>query len=341
MHFIYFFYYILRTDYKLLKKSVSCASKKSRKTKFTLIADMIYSSLKYGASFVDFFNFGFYMKSKIQRKEYATMGDMYMFHKKLNDKSKTHLLDNKELFAKHYASFCNTPVVLDKNSSDLYDFIKSCVGEKLVFKDPLGTAGKAVSIADVTIDNQGTLLIEGRQHIEFLNDFFGENNIVYVEKYLNQNKLINEISPSALNTIRVITIIDNKEEVHVIGSVFRISVDCDVDNYSRGNIAAEIDIKTGKVITGGIQKNSSCGEYFDFHPITHKPIKNFQIPMWDLIIETVTKAALILPQIRTVGWDVAVLEDSVILIEGNSQWNKDTWQIPAGYGKKQILLKYL
>ncbi len=337
---IYLGYFLLKTNYKDLTASIKCCRSKGFNV-FRIILDMIWSSLRYGSSFVDYFNFHFYEKGYQQREKYATMGDMYKFHKKLNDKSKIHFLDNKEQFAHHYASFCNTPIILDRKSPELNNFIKSCVGQKLVFKDPLETAGRAVCIADIAVNQQGKILIAEKAYNEFLDFLFGKNNTVYVEKYLNQNKLINEIAPTALNTIRVITIIDNKGDVQIIGSIFRISVDSDVDNFSRGNIAAEIDIKTGEVITGGIQKNSSCGKYLDFHPITHKQIKGFKIPMWDLIIDTVKNAALVIPQIRTVGWDIAVLEDSVVIIEGNSKWNKDTWQIPAGYGKKNILIKYM
>src|SRR5699024_9792274 len=159
--------------------------------------------------------------------------------------------------------------------------------------------------------------------------------LLYFEKYLEQNKAIQAISPTALNTIRVITLVKDDHSVDIIGAIFRISVNSKLDNFSKGNIAAEVDIKSDEVITGGIIKNSSCGEYYDRHPITEEQIKGFKIPMWDTVVKTVKEAALINPEIRTVGWDVAILEDDVKLIEGNSKWNKDTWQIPAGYGKKK------
>jgi hypothetical protein len=55
----------------------------------------------------------------------------------------------------------------------------------------------------------------------------------------------------------------------------------------------------------------------------------------------VTEAALVVPQVRTVGWDIAITPSGPIIIEGNSKWNKDTWQIPAGKGKLQMIKKYL
>lgn len=52
-----------------------------------------------------------------------------------------------------------------------------------------------------------------------------------------------------------------------------------------------------------------------------------------------------IPQVRYVGWDVAVRENDVLLIEGNSYPGHDILQLPAytpnGYGLKPILEPYL
>jgi hypothetical protein len=50
---------------------------------------------------------------------------------------------------------------------------------------------------------------------------------------------------------------------------------------------------------------------------------------------------LVFPQIRTVGWDVAILEKDVVIIEGNPSWNKGAPQIPNNKGIKVMLEKYL
>lgn len=43
----------------------------------------------------------------------------------------------------------------------------------------------------------------------------------------------------------------------------------------------------------------------------------FQIPNWAALLEFVKQAALVVPQVRFVGWDVAVKDDGFELIEAN------------------------
>lgn len=343
-HLLYFFYFLLKTNYKDLNIALDCAKNKVNKTKPQLILDMMGASLKYGSSFMDYFNFQFYRKTKIERAKYATMGDMYRFHKSMNSKSKIHKLDNKDEFAGNYKAYCNAPFIFSNDEKGIADFKSFLINSKndslLVFKDPESTAGRGVRVGKVKFMND-ELYIDDTVFEDFIKTQFNSSSFLYAEDFIQQHSLINDISPTALNTIRVITLINNVGEVEIIGAVFRISVNSPIDNYSKGNIAAEVDVNTGEVITGAIKKNSSCDVYHDYHPITNAKIKGFVIPNWETVKNTVVEAAKIEPQIRTIGWDVAILENDVKLIEGNSQWNKDTWQIPAGIGKKHIIKDYL
>ena len=53
------------------------------------------------------------------------------------------------------------------------------------------------------------------------------------------------------------------------------------------------------------------------HPGTDIVMLGYRIPNWDKVIEGSEKAAEMLPQIRIIGWDVAITEDGIELIEGN------------------------
>ena len=43
----------------------------------------------------------------------------------------------------------------------------------------------------------------------------------------------------------------------------------------------------------------------------------FQIPNWNVLLQEVEEAAKLLPQCRFIGWDVAITEMGIELIEGN------------------------
>ena len=42
----------------------------------------------------------------------------------------------------------------------------------------------------------------------------------------------------------------------------------------------------------------------------------FQNSHWDKVIKMVESACYVIPEVRTVGWDVAITDDDVLLVEG-------------------------
>ena len=338
-NFIYLGYYLLKTNYKDLSASLSCCRTKGLNV-FRLIIDMVWSSLRYGSSFVDYFNFRFYEKDHQQRQAYATMGFMYKYHREINDQKKIKEVDSKELFPQKFGAWCNKSYVFSKDEMDQFNhFLQTKTGQKIVFKDPNSTAGKSINIVSVT-RKENQLFIGNQSADDFIQQQFESKQSIYCEDFIQQHDAIQAISPTGVNTLRIISMVTKEKTVDIIAALFRISVNCPIDNYSAGNLAAEIDTVTGIVSKGGIRKRSACDDYQIFHPVTKMPIKGFQIPFWKEIIQMINEAALIVPEVRTIGWDVAITNTGPILIEGNSQWNKDTFQIPSGIGKKDILLKY-
>ena len=61
---------------------------------------------------------------------------------------------------------------------------------------------------------------------------------------------------------------------------------------------------------------------------TGADIVGAQIPMWDRAKDIVLEAAALIPQIGYVGWDVAVGENDVMLVEANQHPGHDFLQMP-------------
>ena len=87
-----------------------------------------------------------------------------------------------------------------------------------------------------------------------------------------------------------------------------------VDNLHSGGLCAGIDLKTGIVFTPAI--NSKLNKFLR-HPDSGEKIIGLEIPYWDELINTVKEAALLLPELKYLGWDFAILGKSVALIEAN------------------------
>jgi hypothetical protein len=103
-----------------------------------------------------------------------------------------------------------------------------------------------------------------------------------------------------------------------------------------GNLAAPIDLQTGKVNGPGVYSDITKEEQH-VHPITQVAIVDFQVPFWNEILALTKQAALLYPQNRSIGWDVAVTSTGPELIEGNHDWCKLVWQLPVNKGLKHIL----
>ena len=340
MRVIYFLYFILKSDYKSVFQGIQCT--KRYKNPFHLFFDALVCSLMYGTSLDDYFSFRFYNKSKAQREAYATTSYMYVFHKKMNDKHTKQKIDDKSQFRKHFKKFAGISEVFDiRNKQELLVWLVENKINKLVIKDPLGTVGKTVQF--LTFNPQSLIFIHKSNEYS-LDELFIQFSIsgnLYVEPKIAQHHLIQKLAPSALNTIRVITVVREDAKVDIISAAFRIAVNSETDNFSTGNLAAAVDVTMGKVISPGIKRLAACADSYESHPVSGEMILGFQIPHWTKVIELVKDAALVFPQVRTVGWDVAILEDKPIIIEGNPSWNKGAPQIPLDRGIKPILEQYI
>jgi len=160
-----------------------------------------------------------------------------------------------------------------------------------------------------------------------------------VEEFIVQHPDLQKISSSGLNTVRIITQINTSGEVDFIGPTLRLSVNSPVDNMAVGNIAAPIDLETGIVSGPGVYQDIRKDPVKN-HPVSGVSIIGFQVPYWKKVIELCTNAALYNTNNKSIGWDVAITVDCPSFVEGNHNWCKLLWQLPAQQGLKSVLEKY-
>src|SRR5690606_6491831 len=143
-----------------------------------------------------------------------------------------------------------------------------------------------------------------------------------------------------LNTVRIITQLDQSDQVCILGARLRITINSSVDNLAAGNIAAPIKLETGLVEgTGAYRDITKKNE--SVHPITGVEILHFKVPFWKECLQMVEEAALLTKDTRSIGWDVAITDEGPELIEGNHDWCKLLWQLPVGKGLKPELEKFI
>ncbi|MDQ3289709.1 MAG: hexapeptide transferase [Bacteroidota bacterium] len=323
-------YYILKTPKSQFNKYFDFVKEQKHVSSLALFKDILTCSVKYNISLMDYFQLRFYEHAEKERAEYAGTGFMYEYQLYMNPKKYRDVLEDKIKFLNQFKDFSGrkwaTLEMLENNPQLVREFIENPSG-KIVLKNSTGQAGKEVEIFDSTGLEVSSLLTKMRT-----------GGYDLIETFVVQHQELMRLAPTALNTLRIVTQISGNQAI-IITARLRISVNSNVDNLTAGNCAAPIDIETGIVCGPGVYGDITKQDAYE-HPVTGVAIVGFQIPFWKECLQLVTKAALMIPENRSIGWDIAITNDGPILIEGNHNWGRVLWQLPEKKGLKKDILKY-
>lgn len=136
-----------------------------------------------------------------------------------------------------------------------------------------------------------------------------------------QHNYASQIFPKSTNTIRIQTMIDPEDgRAFISAAVHKFGTDASapVDNVSQGGITAGIDIETGIIGRPLIYSNENRLQRFDVHPETMEQITGVQVPEWQEVKAKMIELAESFPYLKYVGWDIAICDQGLCVIEGNN-----------------------
>ena len=133
-----------------------------------------------------------------------------------------------------------------------------------------------------------------------------------IESFIKQNDKLQELYPESVNTLRVSTFIDEEGNVQVLNTALKLGIESHRDNFSRGGLFSVPNDK-GVIIRPFINKK---GSLYETHPTSLVDLMGFEIPFYQEAINLAKECALKYPEVRYVGWDVAILNDRVIILDG-------------------------
>jgi hypothetical protein len=115
-----------------------------------------------------------------------------------------------------------------------------------------------------------------------------------------------------------------------------------VDNFHQGGLATEVDLATGAIgIASDIGIRPDVG-WRDTHPVSGARFAGRSLPHWREVVALAVQAHEAFPERIMVGWDVAMLADGVMIVEGNGKPDLDIHQRagrgPAGEARIAHLL---
>lgn len=239
--FLYFMYYLKQLNRNTYAAFEEFTMKEKSIGRWPLRWKIFANSIRYNVSILEFFQFHFMDQSPEQKLNWAGTGFMYEYQLKMNPKSTREVLDDKRQFAHKYKDFLVHRVFTTSNPDELLSKFKELQQNngKMVLKSSDGKCGIGVEIMEAN-SFTGDLL-----------KYMAERDLDILEEFIVQHSELNRLSPSGVNTVRIITQLDENNNVVYLGCRLRISVNSAVDNMAAGNLVAVIDEKTGQVVSKG------------------------------------------------------------------------------------------
>lgn len=290
-------------------------SKEHKKNQIKIIADMVWCSLKYGASWTEYGDMDFFYRTSENRKTFITTFFNFRLYNKINEKGKRDIFHDKICFLEKFSKYIKRDWINVEKATEqeLNKFFEK--NPVIVAKASYGDSGKEVEVIETSrFETQNAL----RNYIE-------KQNFNLLEERIKNHEKINALNDSSLNTLRIVTV-KNETEVNVLFAGIRVGEKgAAIDNISQGGKVARINIETGIIDSPFYSKRSSYTQYKGNDAKSN--VEGFQIPMWDNVIDTVKSAALVVPEISIVAWDVAITENGIDLVEGNESFGSVIMQL--------------
>lgn len=167
--------------------------------------------------------------------------------------------------------------------------------------------------------NQNDALNKRKVHEVFL-AVFSKDYII--QETIIQHPVLNEINPSAINTVRIDTYKPINQNSRVMSALVRFGrTGYVVDNISRSvGFFVVLDLETHRLRSPGIQLAYIGNQVLTHHPDTHKAFDQVLVPYVNEMIELVNRATQLSGD-RLIGWDVCIGINGPIIIEGNHNYH--------------------
>ena len=149
-----------------------------------------------------------------------------------------------------------------------------------------------------------------------------------VQPRMRAHRNLLTLTAGALPTVRILTCLNAAREPEAMAAMLRTSFgkNVTVDNLHAGGIGALVDLDSGALSrSSNIGSDARLG-WFSSHPDTGAPIEGRAVPLWEQAKALAIAAHREFNDRVVIGWDVAILDDGPILIEGNGNPDLDILQ---------------
>lgn len=274
--------------------------------------------------------------------------DYYRYKISIINKPYQTLLNDKYVFGKVTAGHDWAPILYgyikngktiigerEVTSSELENLLMN-VGKLMIKVSDLG-GGKGIHLLEYV---DGRILFDHEPNdLDSSLKTLDKDRSFIISEFIGQGRYASRIYAGSTNTIRVVTMKDKMtDEVYIPVAIHKFGTERSghTDNISKGGIAAPIDIKTGEIISARAYIDEDMVAISE-HPDTKEKLVGTIIPNWLEVMESVKEMARSLDHIYYVGWDIAIQETGIKVIEGNNNPNLDFQSIYPYLKDKRIV----
>ena len=294
----------------------------------------------------EFLNYEQALKDESFSKTFLTFREACIYWKVLNpsryavlakDKYMSHLLLEKaniltpELYAYYHPEMGNSDYESLRRDLESKK-VTSCVIKPAVD----GAHGAGVFVCKkIEFTPEDCILVKSNGEQLSLREFCKQNTHTswLFESIVRQSEQIGRINQSSVNTVRFMTALYPDKSVKVFATFMKIGrAGSDVDNAGGGgNVDCAVNTENGECYNA-LQFNSYADvRKVDNHPDSDERINGIRIKNWEEIKKRLCDYQARIPQLKAIGWDVALTENGPVIIEINNYWDT-TGQLFLGRG---------
>lgn len=241
------------------------------------------------------------------------------------------LINDETKYVKSYAFFkgyqyvSNEGMFEQRQTDSFIEFCARHEGERLVFKRATGCSGLGVHICEIKDGRLYSKLQNcegGVLPTDYLNRILCANVTWMIQPFIKQHVFMENLHPDTVNIIRIVTFHTGSRVFSVPPMLVYSRGDTEVCNSDQGSYYVGIG-KDGIIERKAIDRLSNR--------LVNCPVGGQKLPYFEEVKELVCAIHKGIPELFTVGWDVALTPNGPLVFEGNdgwcpyvSEWNDET-----------------
>lgn len=288
-------------DKEKLNKLSHDIAERNNKSVLYVKFDMIKNFIRYGIGYTDYLKGDYINLTKEQKKTFVTTKSFYKLLSYLNNPKYDACMSDKLVFNKIFNKYLGREWI-DIRVTSLDEFKVFLKGKKTIFaKPPTDFGGHGIQ----------KITVKEIKDVEKLYEELKKKKLNLIEDGLVQHEELNKINPYAVNSFRIVTLVKDGK-AYILNNALRINVD---DNPAIGCQDAYMRLNEQGIICSRVIDD--VANVYEEHPIAKIKFNTVKVPYVKEAFKMALEAALVVPEVRYVGWDFAITENGPVIMEGN------------------------